>query len=585
MKKEIEELIEKKAKKITEKYHFDTFDKYFKENDVNYLPKVRNILYKTLITPERKNILSKTYGFPFNFLFKSDSKLYFSPNFEEALIYHPPYFALYMFENSSPEEINDFCAGEQELKLYNIGFYPFYTINELSNLFKDFTTFMKNNNNSLLETGWPKYMYKKCFELLLHFAITCPVKIPKIIEDINKWECNNSLPFVWSKETFLDDRKKIIKCDYQHAPLLNTLSLKEVGFLEDIRPKIINLKKIILKEISDKLFSDRTNIDNWYKNCIKIIFDNISKGDLDKFLHINKKYNKIHIYDSVMFDDINGILSILRWVYQNIKFKFISSIKNTYRLILRGSIFDEQKDIISIYQWMQFASDPYESDRLDGIITEFINYQSKLEKRIELNNEFISDVLNSYQKEYLKIPLLIKSKYTDQVINFIKILEISKKLNMDIYPQEKIDRPPQKRITQLGLPPGTKWEHIVMQFIDNEKIRITAPNNFKYVTDYREMGFEDKRRFFPDTQWEFLYLLSNHINLSWENLAEMTHVKNIKDESNLIEQAKKKKQKIKERFMHFFQINEDPFYPYSKPDGYHPKFSILPQEHLQKYLQ
>ena len=125
MKKEIEEIIKEKAKKITEKYHFDTFDKYFKKNDVDYFTKVKNILYRTLITPERKNILFKIYGFPFNFLFKSDSNIYFSPDFDDALIYFPPSLALHIFENSSSEEINDFCAAEQELKLDNIGIHTF----------------------------------------------------------------------------------------------------------------------------------------------------------------------------------------------------------------------------------------------------------------------------------------------------------------------------------------------------------------------------------------------------------------------------------------------------------------------------
>ncbi len=59
----------------------------------------------------------------------------------------------------------------------------------------------------------------------------------------------------------------------------------------------------------------------------------------------------------------------------------------------------------------------------------------------------------------------------------------------------------------------------------------------------------------------------------------------LKNLGKLVEQAKKKKQKIKERFIQYFQINEDPFYPYSKSDGYHTKCRILPQEHLQEDLQ
>ncbi|MCJ7790389.1 MAG: hypothetical protein MUP69_09495 [Candidatus Atribacteria bacterium] len=582
MKKEIEEIIKEKAKKIIEKYpHFDIFD-HLSKKKVDYFTKVKNILYKTLITPERKNILLKTYGFPFNFLFKSDSNLYFSPNFEEALIYLPPRFALYLFEESSSEEINGFCAAEQELKLENIGFYSFYTISELSDLFKNFTTFMKNNNNFLLDTGWPKYTYKKGFKLLLGFAITCPIKIPKVVEDINEWEFNDSLPFIWANEIYIDNYKKIIECDYQHASLLNTLSIKEAGFLEEIRPKIFNLKKIILNEINNNLFSDRTEIDNWYKNCVKIIFDNISKDDLDNFLHINKKYNKIRIYGCKMIDDINGILLILRWLYQEIKFKLTSSLKNTQRLILKGSIFDKQKDIISIYQWMQFAQDPYEGDRVNGIITEFINYQLKLKKRIELNNEFISGVLDSYKKEYLKISLLIKPKFSEQVINFIKLIEISKKLNMDIKLPKELDTPLLKKVSILKLPPDTKWEHIIIQFLNYDKVRIQAPNKFNKVVNFRKMGFENQKNGKPNTQWELFYNLSRYRgDLSW---TITTYRKKVDSHPLSTPKIRKQIQRLSNTLKEYFNINDAPFYDYIKFGTYKTKFFLLPEPSNMKNL-
>jgi len=580
LKKEIEKIIEEKAKKIIEKYHFNTFDRLSKKK-VDYFTKVKNILYKTLITPERKKILFNTYGFPFNFLFKSDSTIYFSPDFEEALKFLWPWFTLQFFEDLSPEEINFYCSEEQNIKLSTTGIYTYHTIKELSNLFKEFAVFMENNNNFLLETGWPKYTFKKSLFLLLKLSPTCPIKIPKIVEDINEWECNDSLPFIWSKEINLNDRKELIECDYQQAPLLNTLSLKEIGFLEEIRPKIINLKKIILEEINNNLFLNTTDMDSWYKNCVKIIFDNISKDDLDKLLNISNKYNKISIYGYRMNDEINRIICIINWVYQEIKFRKMSSTKNICRQLLKGSIYDEQKDINSIYQWFQFAQDDYEYDRVEKMMTELEKYQIKVDKKIKLNEKFISDVLDSYKKEYLKLPLLIKPKYYEQVKNFIKLIEISKKLTMDIKLSKELDKPLLKRITPLELPPGTKWEDILIQFIDNEKIKITASKNFKHIADYREMGFEDKRKLFPNTQWKFLQLLSLKKGyLFWEDLPEACNVIKEKDKQKLIKHTEKKKQLTKELLMDYFQINEDPFI-YQRKKGYQTKFSLLPQEHLQ----
>jgi hypothetical protein len=283
-----------------------------------------------------------------------------------------------------------------------------------------------------------------------------------------------------------------------------------------------------------------------------------------------------------MFDDITRMLLIVRWLYQEIKFKLTSSLKNTQRLILKGSIFDKQKDIISIYQWMQFAQDPYEGDRVNGIITEFINYQLKLKKRIELNNEFISGVLDSYKKEYLKISLLIKPKFSEQVINFIKLIEISKKLNMDIKLPQGLDTPLLKKISRLELPPGTKWEYIHIQFLDYDKVRIQAPNDFNKVVNFREMGFENKKTSKPNKQWDFLYQLAKYRgDLTW---TIASYRKRVDTHPLSTPKARKQIQRISDTLKLYFNINEAAFYNYKRQKAYKTKFFLLPEPSNMKNL-
>jgi hypothetical protein len=141
-------------------------------------------------------------------------------------------------------------------------------------------------------------------------------------------------------------------------------------------------------------------------------------------------------------------------------------------------------------------------------------------------------------------------------------------------------------IIPIKLPPNTEWGQITIQFIDNENIEITAPDYFKHISDYSEMGFKDKKKLCPNAQWRFLQLLSLRKGyLSWKDLAEKRQALKQKDIEQLINQAKKRKQLLSKRLKDYFQINEDPFYDYRKKHAYEIKFHLFPQKHIQDILQ
>jgi len=51
--------------------------------------------------------------------------------------------------------------------------------------------------------------------------------------------------------------------------------------------------------------------------------------------------------------------------------------------------------------------------------------------------------------------------------------------------------PSHKKITPLKLPSGTKWEHITIQFLDYERVKIQAPDKFSKIVNFQKMGFEN----------------------------------------------------------------------------------------------
>ncbi len=118
--------------------------------------------------------------------------------------------------------------------------------------------------------------------------------------------------------------------------------------------------------------------------------------------------------------------------------------------------------------------------------------------------------------------------------------------------------------SELGLAPDTKWENITIIFVNGHDIKIKVKEK-TFLSDFKQMGFEDKKNHLPNKQWEFLVLLSRRNGeLSWRD----------SDASDLL---KKKKQLLSKALKAFFQIDEDPFFPYRKEKAYRIKINLIPE--------
>jgi len=585
MKKEIEELIKEKAKSIYEKYYSNNPDFPLNEK-ANLVNEISFILKKTLITPKRKRYLNKTYILGANDIFGSDSNIFFSPNFEESLKYLSPLSALGFFEDSYLDDVNKICAHEHLIYQENNGLIPYFTIKELSRLYKDFALFIEDNSESLIETGWPDYNFTDSAWLFFSLSQNYPIEIPFYIKNLNTLKNPSGDPYFILKKYFLNKTNQSKKCKYKMVSLSKKFSYKELGFIEDIRYKFLCLKKTILNEINQCLFLETTNKDLWFKNCVKIVFSNFSQKDLQNIACIEKKYNEIKFYNYMLNGGLHRLLENILFLYKECKFRRMTLEKSTMNSILKGSKFNYQRRFTSYYQLAQFVEDNYENKRYNKMRSKLNNELNKIEKEIKKNKQFMYDTLKSFKEEYLKVDYLLKPKYYSFVDNLIKSIEKGESIGLVLPFLSQLPTPSQKRITPLKLPANTKWENIVIQFIDDENIKITAPNYFKYKANYTEMGFKDKKKLCPNSQWKFLQLLSLEKGyLSWKILVEKRNAIKQKDIEKLINQAKKRKQLLSEKLKEYFQINEDPFYDYRKKNAYEVKFNLLPQEHLQEDLQ
>ena len=113
------------------------------------------------------------------------------------------------------------------------------------------------------------------------------------------------------------------------------------------------------------------------------------------------------------------------------------------------------------------------------------------------------------------------------------------------------------------LPRGTKWQNIIIRFLDEENVLIQVKGK-EHTTNCFEMGFLGRGKK-PSLLWVFLQVLAVHngeipINGPKE-----------------IEKYKKSKQLLSQKLEEYFGLF-DPFYPFEKDNSYRIQITLLPPE-------
>jgi len=575
--KKIEEIIKEKANNIYERYYSDNPDFALnkKINDkANIVNKISLILKKTLITPRRKRYLDKTYDLSASDTFGADSNIFFSPNFEESLKYLSPLSALGLFEEKYLSDVNRFYADEHLVYQECNGIIPYFTVKELSCLYKKFALFIEDNSESLIETGWPEYNFTDSVWLFCKLAPNYPIEIPAYIKNFNKLKNPGSDPYFFLKRYFLNKTNQPKKYKCKRVSLSEILSYKELGFMEDTRYKFLCLKKNILNEINQYLFLETTDKDVWLQDCLRMLFSKFSNKDLQTIETIDKKYNKVKLFNNILNGGLNGLLENIIFLYEECKFHKMNLEKNTMDSILKGSKYSHQGKISSYYQLAQFTEDEYEYKRFNKMRNQLNHELDKIENEIAKNKQFISDTLDFAKKECLNVSYSFKQKYYPFIDNLVKCFEEGESFEICMPFLKQYPTPSHKKFTPLKLPSGTKWEHVTIQFLDYDKVKIQAPNKFSKIVNFRKMGFENLKNGKPNTQWKLLYDLSRYRgDLSW---TIATYRKRVDSHPLSTPKIRKQIQVLSQSLKQYFNINEPPFYDYVKFKAYKTKFFLLP---------
>ena len=514
--------------------------------------------------------------------FGADSNLFFSPDFEESLKYLSPLAALDLFKNKYLGNINDIYAHEHLIHQQNNGIIPYFTVKELSCLFKDFALYIEDNSQSIIETGWPEYNFTDSVWLFYKLAPNYPIDIPICFKMFSRLKKPSSDPYFFLKKYFLNEINQFKKYNYKMVSLSEILSHKEIGFIEDMRYKFLCLKKTILKEINQSLFLETTDKDVWLQDCARMIFNSFSKTDLKIIETIDKKYGKTKLFNHSLNGGLNSLFEVVIFLYEECKFEKMTLEKNTMDSILKGTRFNHQGKFRSYYQFAQFTEDKYENKRFNKIKDKLNDELDKIEKEIAKNKQFISDTIECAKKEYLNVSYSFKQKYYPFIDNFVKCIEEGESFEICMPFLKQLSAPSHKKIIPLKLPSGTKWEYITIQFLDYDKVKIQAPDKFSKIVNFRKMGFENLKNGKPNTQWKLLYDLSLYRgDLSW---TIATYRKKVDSHPLSSPKIRKQIQRLSDSLREYFNINEPPFYDYIRHRAYKTRFFLLPDPLNSKNL-
>jgi len=121
----------------------------------------------------------------------------------------------------------------------------------------------------------------------------------------------------------------------------------------------------------------------------------------------------------------------------------------------------------------------------------------------------------------------------------------------------------------IRVAPGTKWEHITIQFINEETVNIfisrgEEANAMQY--NFAQMGFQNLKTKAPNIQWEFLRLLSMYPDHAISS-----------DNPERSSKIPKRKQLLSETLKKFFiGMDEDPFHDCKTEGKYEIKMNLIP---------
>jgi len=454
-----------------------------------------------------------------------------------------------------------------------IDFDLLYTYEELTNTIKLFITYLFNNRDAIITTGFPLKSFELNDWFYRYLSKLYPVKIPySIMRKEKDKEGNFILEYHWGKTPNNSNHlTNLVNQNYIDASYLEDCPFKNIDLIENKRSILFEIKIEILNILFHSLL--KKNCLGLWDQCLKCISSKITIEDFKSFNQIDQvgypfpaiykenNYEKLFKNSNMSYSDyllepggLTNMIELIFLVEKELRLGHMNKIKTNLLKLSKNRK-------ISTYYDLFLSMDV---TKIFVIAKEY----EKIRQENEKYRKFFKGRLSGSLKKTFKTSLSIELDNYDSTTNIPE--------SKGIYTANT------RNIIPLSLPSYTKWEHMELKFIDNETIEIKGPENFGKIVTFREMGFENQKKSGrpPGKLWEFLHALAIlRGTFSWDLLREK--VKNPEIVYNLMQNARKNKQLVSDRLKLFFNIEDDPIIYDWKEKVYQTKFAILPQDHIQ----
>ncbi len=555
-------------------------NKLAKRYSIRQTKRILNILMKTAIDCRGERYHKNRPGKD-----PLEHGLEFYPSFFEALAFLSPDVAFGLFESS---EADTLAVRESLIRYLGDPWTPYYTLEELSELNGQFVNYLRANKSSLIAIGYPKTDFAPSKWLFNHFGRLYPVKIPRAVNRygvpyfaiegtglaIERDALGNQVfDYAWTREASftLEPPVDETPCSYEEAPPVEGFREEDVDLVEECRALVSNLKSAITRlahEHTQKKLRKPTVRNSLWDESIDLISSQLSATQFKRLSELERRYEDIFMLKS--FSDgysflkgnpvaaisksleAGGIKSVFEHLFFVEKEMEIGKIHQTKTALENLA---QRADYTSYYE---LAGNP-RIEEVDEILSRFLSYVD-LEK--ELDSRQNERLASSIQDKF-KTPLLVSPQKYDVIRAFAQFVGANEKVGIEIAGHFVESQKPKRKAQVIELPPGSKWENITVKFINGHDVVIEC-GDLRVESDFKVMGFEDRHKRAPDSQWEILVLLSEHNGEAiWSphRGARLT---------------KERKQALKKRLMHCFQIDNDPFFPIREIGHYKIRLNLVP---------
>jgi hypothetical protein len=126
------------------------------------------------------------------------------------------------------------------------------------------------------------------------------------------------------------------------------------------------------------------------------------------------------------------------------------------------------------------------------------------------------------------------------------------------------EQPTSAPVVQFPTPAGARWEEITIRFITQHQVHIRV-RGAGGTYEHTQMGMANQRNDQPTKQWELLQLFAQHRGeLTWSDFGA--------DRRN-----EHRRQILARQLREFFRIGGDPFHKLPCGEGWHARFTVIPE--------